>query len=197
MGMRVPLLVPALAAAALGLGASGASAATVYTSATHTTRVAVSSSQTLTTSVGRSISLTSGGLKINECTHTVTHTTTSQNSGTVRWTVVASGFAPCNSPMTGNHATPWSLTVTGTGTASGGFTRWSAAIDGVSFNLLGGTYTGSLTTGVTVTQPTAAGAPICLHLNTAGSVAGPLTGDGRLNGTQCFTGTAASYSLTN
>ena len=196
MRLRVPLLIPALAAAVLGIGASGASAATLFTTAAHTTRVAIGDTAGATST--SSYFVHAGPARINSCTHRSVHLVLDENgSSRVKETVIADNTTPCVSPMTSNTSPAWSLTITGTGTASGGFTRWSAAIDGVSFNLLGGTYTGNITTGVTVTQPTAAGSPICLHMNTAASVAGPLTGDGRLTGTFCLTGAAAAYSLTN
>ena len=195
MRIRALLFVPALAAAVLGIGASGASAATLFTTASHTTRVATGATAVATSTTP--IPLTSGATRINTCTHSTLHLTLNQNGpSTVIGNIVAGSFSPCVSPVTGNFATPWRLTVSGAGTMTGGFNSWTTAVDNVSFNLLGGTYTGNLTTGITATQPTAAGAPVCLHMNSAGSVAGPLTGDGRIDGTYCLSGTAAAFSLT-
>ena len=196
MRIRAFLLTPALAAATLAISASGASAATLFTSAAHTTRVTVgaTASATLTTP----LTITSGAVGFITCTHSTLHLSVSQNTdAAVVGTVVAASLSPCTSPITANVVTPWKLTITGTSTMVGAFTRWNAAIDNVSFNLLGGLYTGNLTTGVTATQPTAAGAPICIHMAVAGSVSGPLLGDGRFDGTYCLSGSSAAFSLTN
>lgn len=196
MRIRSLLFIPALAAAALAIGASGASAATLFTTTAHTTRVTVGATATATSTTP--IVLTSGATKINTCTHSTLHLVLVQNNDVeVVGNVVAGSFTPCLNPVTGNFTTPWGLTVSGTGTMDGAFTRWNARVNNVSFNLLGGTYTGNLTTGITVTQPTVATSPLCLHAANAGFVTGPLTGDGRIDGTYCFSGTAASFSLTN
>ena len=197
MRLRAFLLVPALAAAVLAVGASGASGATLFTSAAHTTRVTVgaTATATLTSPV---LDWTFASVRFNACTHSTLHFSLAQNNHTaVVANVVSGAFGPCVSPITGNFATPWKLTVTGTGTMVGAFTRWSAAIDSFSFNQLGGSYSGNLTTGVTATQPTTAAAPICIHLANAAGFSGPLTGDGRIDASYCFSGTSAAFSLTN
>jgi hypothetical protein len=196
MTRRALLLLPALVSTLMAVGVGEASAATLFTTAAHTTRVTAGATKTIT-ETGSPFRLTRSGATIDTCTHAQAHTVQNRNDDVlVADTIVAAAFAPCNSPFTGNFSTPWKITVSGTGTTSGGFTRWNAAIDNVSFNFLGGTYTGNLTTGVTVTQPTATGAPICIHLNAAGSVSGPLTGDLRFHSTLCYSGAAALYSLT-
>ena len=195
MRIRAILLAPALAAMLLAVGASGASAATLFTSAAHTTRVAVGATASATLTAP--LVWTSGATAINRCTHSTLHLTVAQNNDTaVVGNIVAGSFSPCNSPLTGNFATPWKLTITGTSTMVGAFTRWNAAIDNISYNQLGGTYSGNLTTGVTATQPTTAAAPICIHLATAGSVSGPL-GSFNLDGSYCLSGTSTAFSLTN
>jgi hypothetical protein len=195
MPRRALLLLPALASTVLAVAVSEASAATLFTTAAHTTRVTVGATKTMTTT--RDLTLTSGATTIMKCTHLTAHTRQDRNDDAlILDTVHAGSFGPCNSPITGNYSPPWKITISGTSTTSGGFTRWNAAIHDFSFSLLGGTYTGNLTTGVTVTQPTLTGAPICIHLNAAGSVSGPLTGDMRFDSTLCYTGTAAAYSLT-
>ena len=142
--------------------------------------------------------MTSTTTVINRCTHSSLHLTVAQNNDmAVVGNIVASSFTSCLSPLAGNFTTPWRLTVTGTGTTSGASTSWNAAIDNFSYTYLGGTYAGNLTTGVAATQPTAAAAPICLHLASAGSISGPLTGDGRFDGSYCLSGTSAAFSLTN
>jgi hypothetical protein len=195
MRIRALLFIPALAAAALGIGATGASAApTLFTSTAHTSRVPVGATATATATTP--ILLTSGSTTINTCTHSTLHLRVTANNDTqgVTGTIYAGFLSPCNSPITGNF--PWHLSVSSNGAFSNDFFRWDGAVTGFSFNLLGGVYTGNLTTGITVTQPTAA-SPLCLHLNKARSVAGPLVGDGRIDGTYCLVGSASGFSLTN
>ena len=191
--MRVRALL--LAAAVLAVDASGASAATLFTTAAHTTRVTVGTTAPATLANG--LVITSASTPIYTCLHSTLHLTVAQNNDApLVGSVVGGSLSPCNVPMTGNFATPWRLTIAGTSTMVGGFTRWNAAIDNVSFNILSGTHSGNLTTGVTATQPTAAAAPICISLVAAGAVAGPLTGDGRFDATYCLSGTSAAFSLT-
>jgi hypothetical protein len=192
MRIRALLLTPALAAAALGIGATTASAApTLFTTAAHTTRVTVGATATATAT--SPMVLTSGATTFMSCNHSTLHLRVTANNDTQGLTaaVHAGSFSPCNSPITGNF--PWQLHVSSNGSFSNDFFRWNAVMTNVSFNLLGGTYTGNLTTGVTVTQPTAT-SPLCLHLDRAASVSGPATGAGRLDITYCLTN---GFSLTN
>ena len=198
MRIRALLFIPALAAAALAIGASGASAATLFTSTAHTTRVAVGTTA-VATSVGN-IDLTSGGALLNRCPHSVLHLVLAENSDTrVNVSVTGSAFFACSGlgAVTGTHVPPWQLTITGNGTMVGGFTAYAATAHRVTFDILGGRYSGNLETGLTITQPTVATSPICVDVNNAGSVSGPLTGDGRIDGKYCLSGTAAGFSLTN
>ena len=199
MRVRALLLVPALVTAVLAIGASGASAATLFTNAGHATRVTVGATASATSTTP--LLLTSGATRMNTCTHSSLQLVISQNNDTaVVGTVVGGTFNPCGATMTGAFFMPWRLTMTGAGVMSGGFTRWSAAINNVSFTVFGGLYTGNVTTGITATQPTTpstiGASPICVHMTAAGSVSGPLTGDGRLDGSFCLSGTSAAFSLT-
>ena len=74
---------------------------------------------------------------------------------------------------------------------------FAASVDGVSVNFANGNYTGNLTTGISASQPTKAGAPLTLTLTKAGTLTGPLTSDGLVTATYKFTGAAAKYSLGN
>jgi hypothetical protein len=78
-------------------------------------------------------------------------------------------------------------------------------LSNVRFDLLGALFSGTLTgatgspptTGAYLTQPSASGAPICLVLDRAGTVAGALASGVRVDGRYCFAGAAAStWSLT-
>ena len=197
MRIRALLFVPALAAVVLGIGVSGASAATLFTSTAHTTRVSVGTTADAT-SVSP-IDLTSGSQLLNRC-HSTLQLALRENSDTrVAIAVTGSSFSNCSGigPVTGTHVVPWTLTITGTGRVVGSFWDYSATADNVVFDLLGGTYTGNLTSGVTITQPLVGTSPICVDLLAAGTVTGPLTGNGRIDGRYCLTGAAAAFSLTN
>ena len=180
--------------AASGVSAQGAAAATLYTSAAHTTEVAVGA-----TAYGLTNNLlyTSGTAVLNSCTTSTLHLVVSQNSGgNVVFT--AGGWIDhgCTFP-TSMGAQLWRIVVSGASTVVGLFSRWGASISNWTRNFLGGSYTGNLTTGVSANQPTAAGAPISFSLSSAGSFAGPLTGAGKLDGVYALAGTAANWSLTN
>ena len=196
MPPRAAAVLSLLAAAVLAVGTGHASAATLFTTTGHTTRVPVGATASATAT--SPLDWTSGTAVINKCTHSSLHLVFSENSdATVVGTVVGGSFTPCVSAGSGNFGTPWRLTVSGSGTMSATNTVWGATIDSVSFNLLGGTYSGNLTTGVTAIQPTVATSPICIRLANAGSLSGPLFGDARLDGQYCLSGSAAAFSLTN
>jgi hypothetical protein len=194
MRIRALLLTPLLAAAALGVGASGASAATLFTQTAHSSRVPLG-----TTGIAHSVggaTFTSGTAVINTCTSAALHFDVKTNNHThVVLTVTSQTFTGCTVPVT---VTPHSeITVNGTGAAFGPETAWNATVIGFRFDMLGGLYTGNLTTGVTVSQPTAGTSPLSMHNRAAGTFTGPLTGNGRLAVTYRLTGHAAGWSLTN
>jgi hypothetical protein len=198
MNIRGLLLITVLAATAIW-GVGGASAATLFTSAAHTTRVTVGASGTATSGT---LALTSGSSVIGLCNDASMGFTIAQNSdaGGVIGTVTSASLGACAGGFLSGTPTltvPWRITVTGTGTTSGGNVSWPAALHNFRYDMLGGTYTGNLTTGVTAVQPVAGAAPVCLTFTNAGTLAGPLYGAGRLDGQYCFTGTSASWSLTN
>jgi hypothetical protein len=210
MRIRALLFMPVLAAAVLGVGASGASAATLFTTTAHTTRVTVGAKASAA-STGN-IRLTSGttGSTVENCTSSTLSLTLTQNNDTKVIGQIDSGaganvFAGCSmfptvTPTFSGTSQPWTLTVSGTGTVSGTRTQWTAHVDTVSVDFGNGNYRGNLgiSGSIFAYQPTAAAAPICLEFNSSGSLIGPLTGDGRVDGTYCFEGAAASqYSLTN
>lgn len=187
-----------MSAAALAAGAllaGDASAATLFATAAHASRVA----HETTSSTGTNFDLFSGTTLINHCPHYSGHHTVSQNSDariiiTELYVVVHN----CASPVTPTFtSSPWSLVISGTGSITGASTCWNATLLGMAFDLLGGSYSGSLTSGVTACQPTSAGSPISVRFANAGVVTGPLTGNGRIGGSFVFTGAGAGWSLTN
>jgi hypothetical protein len=177
------------------IGAASSMAATLYTTKAHTTPVAVG-----TTAVGKSgvVSLFSGKTKVNSCKSSLLDLKVTTNSGgTVAAQITGGTFTTCSLATTVNA--PWNpgLQVTGAGVVKGTKTVFSASVGGVSVNFAGGTYTGNLTTNITASQPTGAGAPLSLVLTKSGSLSGPLTSDGVVTATYKLTGAAAKYSLGN
>jgi hypothetical protein len=191
-----PLLVSLVIAAACSAGLSGgASAATLFTTGAHTTRVAIGATQSLTTTTPWTY--TSATSVLNSCSNSTLQLTLFQNTdAAVVATVTGGTFTGCTPfAPTGNFGTPWQLTVSGSPTTTGDITRWAASLSNVSFNLAGGTYTGSFTTGVTARQTGSSGA-MCVDFNDAGTVSGPLSSNFRVDTSYCFEGAAATYSLT-
>jgi hypothetical protein len=202
MRIRALLFIPALAAAALAIGVSNASAATLFTTTAHSTRVTVGATADATSQ--GPIILTSGGSEVNRCTHSSLGLRLDENShARVSITVTSSTFTNCSGlggQATGTHTVPWQLTITGNGAPSGSQTRWAATVHRVAFDfalIASGVFTGNLETGVTATQPTVGTSPICVDLNAAGTVAGPGIANGSIDGRYCLTGAGAAFSLTN
>jgi hypothetical protein len=198
MRRRVPLLV----ASALGMTAGTASGATLFTTGAHTARVTVGATAGLTTStIARFTSGTSGST-FNTCASSTLGLTLVQNNDTkVILTTTGGTFSGCVpftpvTPTFSGTSTPWTLTVSGTGTVSGTRTQWGATLDSVSLDYGNGNYRGNYS-GLTAFQPSATASPICVAFVAAGSLIGPITGDGRLDTTYCFEGGAAAWSLTN
>lgn len=195
--MRTIAALSTLATAAvLGLAAGGAPAATLYTSAAHTTTVATGAtfSASLT---APGLRLTSGTATVDSCSSsTLNFSLTANTGGNVVGTASSGTFGGCNIAQT--FAGSWTLEVSGTAThVAGGFRQWNASLTHVHYVFGGGTYTGNLATSGTVamTQGTTTGTNLCLTLNAAGTISGPLTTVGKWDGTYCLTGTAANWSL--
>jgi hypothetical protein len=201
MSMRIrAILISSAAAVTAAMGmTSGASAATLYTDGTHGTAVTVGTTASATNTTA--VVFTSATSVLNSCTtSTLNLVATANSGGTVSGTITSGTFqnhgAGC-SPLaaSGIFSTPWTLTVTGSATTSGGVTSWAATVNNVAFTLTGaGNYVGNLTTGVTAQQTGSSGA-VCLVFNDAGTVSGPLTSNGRIDTKYCFEGGASSYSL--
>jgi hypothetical protein len=195
MRIRALLFTPVLVAlSVLGVGASVASAATLYTNSAHTTPVPVGTTMVATANAVRMLT---GTTTVNSCSSwTLNLSVTSNSGGRSGWDVYGGSFSGCRLAITGNFSPPWRFVVTGSGAASGSNTVFSSAsLTGVSLTFAGGTYTGDLTSGVTASQPTSAGAPICLVFTNASHLSGPLASNLLLSSTACLTGAAASDSL--
>jgi hypothetical protein len=198
MKMKTFAVTIAASAAAMGtIGAASSMAATLYTTKAHTTPVAVG-----TTAVGKSgvVSLFSGKTKVNSCKSSSLNLKVTTNSGgTVAAQITGGTFTNCSLATTVT-GTPWSpgLQVTGSGVVTGTKTVFSStSVSGVNVQFAGGTYTGNLTTNITASEPTGAGAPLSLVLKKSGTLTGPLTSDGVVTATYKLTAAAAKYSLGN
>jgi len=194
--MRIRAMMFALAAtAAMGIGASGASAATLFTTSAHTTTVATGSAVSATAT--SPVVLTSATSALNTCSSSsLAGTVTTNSGGTVAGNITSGSVSSC-APFSAGVTFPsaWVLSVTGSSTTSGSTTIWSnVTISNVRFDLNNGPYSGTLSGGITARQPHSGG-PICLQLSDSGTLTGPLTGNGRIDTNYCFNGAAANYSL--
>jgi hypothetical protein len=183
----------AIASIALSM-ASAAPAATLFTTTAHTTPVAVGTTASATNTTP--VVLISAGSPVLTCNTSTLGMVLDRNSaGTVVATVTSGTLTACSPlPATLLFTTAWQLEISGSPTTVGDVTSWPASLTGVHF-LLGATYHGSFTTGVTA-QQTGAGGHMCVNFNNAGQITGPLTANGRWDTRFCFEGTASAYSLT-
>jgi hypothetical protein len=201
MRRRALLLAPALIAAmVVGVAGSSASAATLFTSSAHTTRVTVGATAGLTTTAG--YFLTYGTSTIYSCASATLNIAITQNSDAgVAATATGGTWSGCSLSVV--RTFPWTLTVSGTGTVVATEQVWStAAIDNYRSDFLGGFYQGTsvgpvqrLTTGISWQQPIGPTAPLCLVLNGAGTLIGPLINNGSFTGRYCFEGAASAWSM--
>jgi hypothetical protein len=218
MQSRIRLLTATLAVAVLGISTSSASAATLYTTAAHTTPVPVGTVVTTATAVGAPggpypFNYTASfapGAPFETCASATLNVTVTQNSGGV---FKASPTGPSGSASL-NGCLPAALApqlggsivqVSGSSVASGSNTAWLNAgfsfwtmtwsSNSVPFKGILGAATGNPpTNGVFVQQPTTAKVPVSLVL----SKAGPVNGNGVsgwLDATYTSTGASASYSF--
>jgi hypothetical protein len=213
MYRKITLLVAALALAA-GIGASSASAATLYTSAAHSTPVAVGSTFTATTSEavesGYDAVLYLGGGTWYACkTHSYSFKVTQNSGGVFKAQVTANNFPPSGCTGTGGPIQGFStgtLQVNGTSVANGSNTAWlGSTLNGVEWTWSswpGVVATGNFTSatgsppanGMFTQQPTIAKAPVSVVLKHAGSWTG-IGPAGQFSATYTLTGTAASWSF--
>ena len=204
MRIRAMLFMSLAAMAVVGIGASGASAATLYTSAAHTTTVSLGATLSATTTTPpKGIRLTSGTATVNNCTHATINGTVGANTGGAIVIDFGSGaFSGCNIATT--FAGAWALDIFGSGshgTSQSGAASllWPATFTNVHMIFGGGTYQGNIVSGeggtITMSQGTTSGTGLCLNLSNAGTLSGPLTTVGKIDSQYCFTGTAANWSL--
>jgi len=205
--MRKRLMLGAtLAVAVIGIGASSASAATLYTTSAHTTAVAVGATFTASTPSGAwNYEWTTPGLGLWERCNNANYTfkVTKNSLGVFKAETTGGAFNTCefeplapNAPAT-LEITGSSITV-GTGKAWLGSTLKNVAVKEVLLNRV---VAGQLTSatgnppanGVSAQQPAAA-APVSVVLSNAGTLESEF-GPTKVTANYTLTGTAASYSL--
>jgi hypothetical protein len=198
MRIRALLFLPALAAVALGIGVSSASAATLFLSNNHAGgRVTVGATATAT-SVGN-VDLTAA--VTNRCTHIGLNVRVVENTvARSSLEVYSSSFGTCHPfQANGTHLTPWRLTVTNSPTMIGAFTSYPATLHNAAFDLAvpnqRGAFTGNLE-GLTVTQTTSTTDHLCVDANNAGTATHITLGPGTIDAKFCLTGTPTNWSLT-
>ena len=206
MHKKLSLIAAALAVTAC-LGASSASAATLYTTAAHTTPVAVNSTFTATTPAPEAYNVlwynTSGNL-IQACSTASYSFKVMQNSaGVFKANVTASSYAPgCIGAVGDPIGQPTgNLQVSGSSVANGSNTAWlGSTLKEVSWKdafTNTGNYTSATGSppakGVFTQQPTAAKVPVSVVLDRAEKWTGWSTGT--FSATYTFTGAAASWSF--
>jgi hypothetical protein len=206
MRVRTLLVLTVLATTAASASAGGAGAATLFTTHVHAARVSVGATASFA-STGN-VRLTSGtsGSTVENCASSTLNLTVRQNNDTkVILAVTGASFTTCSpfptvTPTFSGTSSPWTVTISGTGTASGVFRNWNAGLDSVSLDFGNGNYRGSVS-GVNAYQIQPDGTPwdqpVCLLLESSGAVIGPITGDGRIDTNYCLEGGAVAWSLTN
>jgi hypothetical protein len=194
MHRRTPLLALALAATALAIGAGDASAATLFTSGAHSSRVAVGTTFHATSTGGR---VTSSPLSpASTCTGVSTlQLDVRENSDTrVSLTVTSGTFSGCDNATTGTF--DWTITITGNGVVSGANTVYVTTQHDVRFDVAGHGFFGDTDRVGAATQPTVGTAPICLNPPTPGGLLARIP-QAFFDFKYCFIGGAAAWSLTN
>jgi hypothetical protein len=197
MHLRTLPLIPVLTAIALGLTANAASAATLFTTPAHTSRVSVGTTASIATTAGLRFT---GAIPDTCPSSTVGLRLVQNNDAGVILSATAASFSGCSPfpplipTFTGTSA-PWTYTINGNSNIGGTRTQWASALHNFSFDFAGSNYRGNFNS-ITAFQPTATSSPVCLELASAGTFTGP-GGGGSLDATYCFEGGAAAWSLTN
>jgi len=174
---------------------------TLYTNASHTTRVSVGATASL--ALTSTLGFTSGTALVQLCPTSTLNFVLSQNTSTQVQGTLTGGSLNCFTPVAPTF--PWTVTITNGKVLSGSTVAWpGATLSNLRYDILGAVASGTITpasasslTGLYATQSTAAGAPVCLVFNHAGSVSDPFLGNDNLDGQYCFEGsTAGTWSLT-
>jgi len=196
MRIRALLLVSVLATTISAVGVSAASAATLFTTTAHTTRVTVGSTATADV-VGNLDFTLPPGTVADRCTGGSFTLVVAQNSDAlISLRVGSGGFAGCFSSKTPTFTVPWTVTITGAGTVRAPNLSYGATLHRLAYDMAGfpGMFVGNLESGVTALQPTAGTSPITINLENAASLTNPSVGTENLDGNLRLT---TPWSLTN
>lgn len=205
MFKKFTLTAVALAAVAC-LGAGSASAATLYTSAAHTTPVAVGSTFTATMPAPywKEYVSTQEVEPVSWCNGaTISYKVTQNSAGVFKATSTAGALSTCINNTT--MYLGWNLEISGGSTAVGSNTDWlGTTIKNVGFTWDKlATFTGSFKSatgsppvkGIFTQQPTVAKAPVSLVLDHAPGISDPSFGQFTVSATLTFAGAAAAWSF--
>lgn len=209
MRKKLSLMAAALAVTAC-LGASSASAATLYTTAAHTTPVSVGSTFTATMPSGYWLYEAPAGTVQQLCESASLSFSVVQNSaGVFKAKPTSNSFAKCAIGQSGfvSPTGPNELQVSGSSTAVGANTDWlGTTLKGIgwewpsAFAWFYANFTSASgnppVKGVFTQQPTVAKAPVSIVLNQAGTVSSEkFFTPGVVSATYTLTGAAASWSF--
>jgi hypothetical protein len=208
MRKRLTLLIATLAVAAVAVP-SAASAATLYTTAAHTTAVPVGTTITAAIPSGTEHRIYSGTSLVNVCFGGTLSLKVTQNSaGTFKADVTGDTFAPGCLGTLGSlqGKAGGTLQVSGSSVVNGSNSAWlGTALTGVLWEfptpklVMKGNFTSAAGSppknGVFSQQPTAAKAPVSVELTTAKTLESCPYAECNVSATYTLTGTAAAYSL--
>jgi len=198
-------LAATLAVAAIGIGASSASAATLYTTSAHTTAVAVGTTFTASTPTTAGYNYTwnspSLGLVARCNSAKYTFKVTKNSLGVFKAETTTGSFSSCEPELSGSNFGVI-LEITGSSITVGTGKAWlGSTLKEINIFWGGANTFGSLTSatgnppanGVSAQQPAAA-VPVSVVLSNAGTLNSPV-GPATVTGSYTLTGTAANYSL--
>jgi hypothetical protein len=194
MPRRTPQLALVFLAAISGICASSASAATLFTSAAHTSRVPVGTTFQAT-SPGVSVTSSPLGLTATCTGDSTLQLAVRENSDTrISLTVTSGTFSGCDNATTGTF--DWTITVVGNGAVSGTNTVYTTTQHNMRFDVAGrGSFTDTAVIG-SAHQPTIGTAPICITPPSLFDLLARIP-QAFFDFKYCLTGAAAAWSLTS
>jgi hypothetical protein len=175
------------------LGAAGAPAVTLFTTPAHTTRVTIGGTGTGT---GTDFRMTTSGQTFEACWDFTLGYAVTQNAADVSANVTHGHFECAPDALVPTLATPWRVTISDGATTLGATRVWRASLSNVAYHYFFTFWHGDLTSNVTAVEPVVATAPICLQFKASASLFATAFGGMNIDSTFCFTGPAASWSLT-
>ena len=206
MRLRLGLVTAGLVVASVAVGSSAASAATLYTTAAHTSAVPLGTTFTAATATTADYSayrvLTGTNVRAACNSASLTFQVTQNSGGIFKAQVTGGAHTGCIAAESVVGTPSTLLQVGGSSVVNGTGKAWASTSLTVDVQFLGQFYFGSfsgatgspLAHGVFAQQPTT-GTPVSVALNDAGDQAGLSYTAGHVTSTYTFTGAAANYSL--